>query len=336
MSKTTDVSSFYQGKNCLVIGGAGFIGSTLVNKLVQASAIVTVADIFHPNYGANWKNLEEVKDRILFSYTDLRDEFGMIKLLEGADIVFNLAAQVSYTDSMKIPLEDLDLNCRGHLQFLELCRRTNPNATIIFTSSRMVYGKALSIPVDEDHPTNPLSLYAVHKLTGEKYYYLYNHFYGLNTRWVRIANPYGPRNQMKHSKYGIVNWFLRLAMEDKELKVFGDGRQVRDYIFVEDLVYCLIRIGMLEKTYPDRCFNLGTSIGTSFSDMVDTITEIVGKGKKVETPWPKEYEKNETGDFVADIKKLRRIIGGDFNFTSFDEGIRKTYDFYLKEQEYYF
>jgi UDP-glucose 4-epimerase len=332
----TTISEYYKNKHCLVIGGAGFIGSNLVHELVRMSAGVSVADTFHPDYGANWHNLETVKEKILFNYTDLRDEFGIRQLIKDTDVIFNLAAQVSYTDSMNIPLEDLDLNCRGHLQFLELCRRINPTASILFTSSRMVYGKAQSIPVDEEHPTNPLSLYAVHKLTGEKYYYLYNHFYHLNTKSVRIANPYGPRNQMRHSKYGIVNWFIRLAMENKEIKVFGDGTQLRDYIFVDDLIMALLRVAMLDKQYPDRCFNLGTAKGISFREMVDTVIRVVEQGQKVEVPWPNDYEKNETGDFVANIGRLQKLFGAGYQFISLEDGIRKTVDFYRMYKDHYF
>jgi UDP-glucose 4-epimerase len=332
----TTISEYYKNKHCLVIGGAGFIGSNLVHELVRISAGVSVADTFHPDYGANWHNLEIVKEKILFNYTDLRDEFGIRQLIKDTDVIFNLAAQVSYTDSMKIPLEDLDLNCRGHLQFLELCRRINPAASILFTSSRMVYGNAQRIPVDEEHPTNPLSLYAVHKLTGEKYYYLYNHFYNLNTKWVRIANPYGPRNQMRHSKYGIVNWFVRLAMENKEINVFGDGSQLRDYIYVDDLIMGLLRVGMVEKHYPDHCFNVGTAKGISFSEMVETVIRVVGNGRKVEVPWPKDYEKNETGHFVANIDRLRKLFGASYEFISLEDGIRKTFDFYRINRNYYF
>ena len=330
------IYDYYRNRRCLVIGGAGFIGSNLVHELLRLSAEVSVADTFHPDYGANWHNLEEVKERIFFSYTDLRDEFGMRQLIKNVDVIFNLAAQVSYTDSMKIPLEDLDVNCRGHLQLLELCRRYNPTASIVFTSSRMVYGKSQRIPVDEDHPTNPLSLYAVHKLTGEKYYYIYNHFYDLNTKWVRIANPYGPRNQMRHNKYGIVNWFIRMAMENKDIKVFGDGTQLRDYIYVDDLVMGLLRIGILEKQYTDRCFNLGTAKGTSFREMVDTIIRIVAQGRKIEMPWPTDYEQNETGDYAANIDRLKKLIGNDYKFTCLEDGIRKTHEFYKMHRAHYF
>jgi nucleoside-diphosphate-sugar epimerase len=141
---------------------------------------------------------------------------------------------------------------------------------------------------------------------------------------------------MRHSKYGIVNWFIRMAMENKDIKIFGDGKQMRDYIYVEDLVMGLLRVGMIEKDYTDRCFNLGTAKGTSFREMVDTVIRVVAQGRKVEVPWPKDYEKNETGDFVANIDRLQRLFGGHYKFISLENGIRETHEFYLTHQNNYF
>jgi UDP-glucose 4-epimerase len=333
--KMMNPNDVFTGKQALIIGGAGFIGSNLSKKLVEYGAHVNIADILHPDYGGNLFNLEPYLNEIKFNYTDLRDEFGMKKLVENMDFIFNLAAQVSYTDSMKIPYIDLDINCRGHLQFLEICKDFNPNASIVFTSSRMVYGKISNIPVSELHPTNPLSLYATHKLAAEKYYYLYNHTYGMDTKIVRIANPYGPRNQMKNSKYGIANWFLRCAMEDKEIKIFGDGSQIRDYIYIDDIVNGLLSVAS-QKRPKENVYNLGSGIGTSFSQMIDTIISVVGKGKKTSIPWPDNYEKMETGDYIADISRLRNVLGQDYMFAALERGMEKTHDFYSEYRLKYF
>lgn len=330
-----DLISKYYGRSVLVIGGAGFVGSNMVHKLVEAGADVTVADIYHPNYGGNVANLEGLKNRIQFSFTDLRDEFGIIQLVKNKDFIFNLAAQVSYTDSMRIPYVDLDMNCRGHLQFLELSKQFNTEASIVFTSSRMVYGKPQYVPVDEEHPTNPLSLYATHKLIGEKYYYLYKHHYGIDSKIVRIANPYGKRNQMKSSKYGIVNWFIRLASEDKELSVYGDGMQLRDYIYIDDVVYGILAVGLLRNP-AHIVYNLGTGKGTTFSDMVDKVISTVGKGKKRFVAWPNDYEKNETGDFVADPTRLLNVLGDGHRFWSLEAGLSETVKFYSENRQSYF
>jgi len=322
-----NIETKYKAKGVLIIGGAGFIGSNLAHKLVQLGADVTIADIFHPSYGGNIFNLNEIMEYIQLSYTDLGDEYGMRRLVEDKSYIFDLAAQVSYTDSMNIPYVDLDINCRGHLQFLEICREINPCASILFTSSRMVYGKPMMIPVSEEHPTNPLSLYATHKLTGEKYFYLYKHHYGIDSKIVRIANPYGPRNQMKNSKYGILNWFIRLAMENKEIKVFGDGSQLRDYIYIDDIVNGILSVASLVNP-TEIIYNLGTGRGTSFSEMVDHVLSVVGKGSKVFIPWPNNYEKNETGDYISDINRLNIIQGYDYKFTGLEEGIAKTLEYY--------
>ena len=322
-----DIETKYKGKNVLIVGGAGFIGSNLAHKLVSLGADVTIADIFHPSYGGNMFNLNEIIDCVKLSYTDLGDEYGMRRLVEDKSYIFDLAAQVSYTDSMNIPYVDLDINCRCHLQLLEICREVNPGVSILFTSSRMVYGKPFVIPVSEEHPTNPLSLYATHKLTGEKYFYLYKHHYGINSKIVRIANPYGPRNQMENSKYGILNWFIRLAMEDKEIKIFGEGSQLRDYIYIDDIVNGILSVAALVN--PEQIiYNLGTGKGTSFSKMVDDILFVVGKGRKIYIPWPNNYEKNETGDFISDIDRLTEILGSDYKFIGLEEGIEKTLEFY--------
>jgi len=332
-----ELKSIYNKKNVLIIGGAGFIGSNLAIKLKSLGAKISIADIFHPMYGGNKYNLSSIINDIEFSFTDLRDEYGLQNLINDKDYIFNLAAQVSYTDSMLMPYFDLDINCNGHLKFLEICKEKKSEASILFTSSRMVYGKPMTVPVSENHPTNPLSLYATHKLTAEKYYTLYNHFYGLDTKIVRIANPYGPRNQMKNSKYGIVNWFIRLAMENKDINVFGDGSQMRDYIYIDDIVNGILVVASINKSNSsDIIYNLGSGKGCSFNNMVDEILNNVGSGSKRFVPWPENYEKNETGDFIADIGKITNLLGKDYTFTDLKDGINSTYLYYRDNSKFYF
>ncbi|MBU4448979.1 MAG: NAD-dependent epimerase/dehydratase family protein, partial [Proteobacteria bacterium] len=208
----------------LITGGAGMIGSTIAHLSVAQGAQVTILDAMLPLYGGNRFNLRGILDDIQFVEGDIRDLNLMRRVVPGYDYIFNLAGQVSYVDSNTEPLLDLDINCKGHIQALEACRLENPQARLLFASSRFVYGRIEYNPVDENHPFNCLSIYGIHKLAGEKYYRFYHEAYGLNTVSVRIANPYGPRQQMKHSKYGILNWFVRLALEEKPLTVFGDGQ----------------------------------------------------------------------------------------------------------------
>lgn len=234
---------------------------------------------------------------------------------------------------MTHPLLDLDINCRGHLIVLETCKRLEQKPIVIFSSSRMVYGKIKKNPVSEDHPTNPLMIYGVHKLVGEKYHYMYHRDYGVPCVICRIANPYGPRQQMKHSKYGIINWFVRLCMSKGELTIFGDGRQMRDYVYVEDVAEAIIATS-INKRCVGNIYNIGTGVGTSFLEMAETITKVVGQGSIKCVSWPKNYQNIETGDYISDISSLKRDTGFSpcINLT---EGVKKTFEYYKKNKRFY-
>jgi nucleoside-diphosphate-sugar epimerase len=297
----------WRGKNILITGGAGFIGSSLAHALVDAGARVTVLDAMLPLYGGNRFNLSGIESKLTFIHGDIRDQQLIESLVPGVDIIFMMAAQVSYVDSKDQPFLDLDINGRGHLIVLEAVRKLAPKARILFASSRLVYGRILSIPVREDHPTNPLSMYGIHKLLGEKYYRYYCDAFGVSTVSVRIPNPYGPRQQMKHNKYSIVGWFVRQAMQGEEIKIFGDGTQERDYMYIDDIVEAFMRLAHMGE--PGDVYNIGTQERVRFVDMVDAVIKEVGSGKKVHVPWPAHYEKNETGNYIADTSKIQALTG---------------------------
>jgi UDP-glucose 4-epimerase len=325
--------SSIQNARVLITGGAGMIGSAIAHILVEQGAEVTIVDAMLPAYGGNYFNLHDIKDNISFIHGDIRDQDGLKKWADGADYIFNLAAQVSYVDSNIDPLLDLDINCRGHLNLLLAVKQFNPRAKIVFTSSRFVYGTIDYNPVDENHPFNCLSIYGIHKLAGEKYYRFYHDAHDLDTVSVRITNPYGPRQQMKHSKYGIVNWFIRLALDGKPLTVFGEGLQKRDYVFVEDLATGIIAVALSPKTN-GQVFNLGSGTGTAFIDMVRLIAEVIPSTEILHVPWPKERSLVETGDFVADISKIREATGWHPQIT-IRQGIEKTVAFYRQHRDQY-
>jgi UDP-glucose 4-epimerase len=322
----------FQGKKALITGGAGFIGSSLAEQLVTLGVQVTVVDALLPLYGGNLFNLEPIKDKVTFIQGDIRDRELMFKLVKDQDYIFDLAAQVSYLDSKDIPFVDLDINCRGHLNVLEAVRQVSPQARVLFASSRLVYGKILTVPVTEDHPTNPLSIYGIHKLTAEKYYRYYHDTFGLDTISVRIPNPYGPRQQMKHNKYSIVGWFLRQALEDKTITIFGDGEQERDYLYIDDIVDAFLALAA--KGQAGEAYNLGTRERVTFVRMVDEILTVAGTGRKNHIPWPTNYEKNETGNYVADTGKIEAATGWEAK-VGLREGIRKMVDYYRRHQGHY-
>lgn len=328
-----EFGSFYRGHRVLLLGGAGLIGSTLAHRLVALGARVTIVDALFPQYGGNPKNLEGIEDRAALHVGDIRDETLMRGLVPGQQCIVNLAAQVSYTDSVFDPLLDLDINCRGHLMLLELCRHLNPDAKVLFAGSRLQFGRIERIPVAEDHPQLPLMPYGIHKMTAEKYCQMYHRIHRLRTTVLRLANPYGPRQQMKHSKYGIVNWFIRLAMEGGAIKVFGDGRQVRDYVYVDDVATAFLLAGSLAAA-DGEVFNVGSGIPTSFRQMAEEVVRVVGRGRIEFVPWPADYTNIETGDYVTDITRIKRLLGWPPR-VSLADGIAETHRYYQRHRAAY-
>ena len=328
------LKTFYSTKRVLITGGLGFLGSSVANKLNALDAQVVILDSLHPLYGGNHFNLNpafEERTRIVIG--DVRNKQLVEDLVADADIIYHFAAQVSYIDSGNMPFEDLDVNQTATLSLLETCRRLNPRAKVLFASSRLVLGETRMSHLGEDHPTNPLSMYAVHKLAAEKYCYLYFRNYGLPTTVLRITNPYGPRQQIKHNKYSLVGWFIRLAMENKEIHVFGEGRQRRNYIYVDDIVEAFIRCSATEATNGQLYF-VGSKEVDEFRAMAELVVETVGRGSVRYVPWPKDYERVETGDVVIDTSKLRDAIGWDAQI-SLREGIQRTFEYYSQNWQRY-
>lgn len=321
-----------QGKRVLITGGAGFIGSNLAQALVKAGAKVTVLDAMLPLYGGNEFNLEGIRDQVEFVKGDVREKELVDKLVLDKDLIFHFAAQVSYIDSKDQPFLDLDINGRGTLNVLEAMREFNPKARLLFSSSRLVYGKILKTPVSENHPTDPLSIYGIHKLLGEKYCRYYADTFGLDTLSVRIPNPYGPRQQMKHSKYSIVGWFVRQAMEGKEIQIFGDGSQERDYLYVDDIVDAFLALANKGKS--GEVYNIGTHERVRFVDMVDAVLAAVASGSKQHVSWPENYEKNETGNYIADTSKLTELTGWQAK-VSLKDGVRQMVEYYKQYKQHY-
>ena len=320
-------------KRVLITGGLGMIGSVIASKLIEFGAEVTIVDAMIKPFGGNLFNIHHFKDKINLNITDIRDQEAMKILVQNKDIIFNLAGQVSHNDSLLNPFLDTDINYIGHLTVLEAVKNFNPQAKILYSGSRLQFGKIEQIPVSENHPLNPLTPYAVNKTAAENLYLYYHRAFNIPVVIFRIANPYGPKCQMQHSKYSIVNWFIRNAFDDKEIVVFGDGDQIRDYIYVEDLADVFISAAINDQS-SGEIFNIGSGVGTKFLDMVNAIVDIVGKGKIKKIPWPDDYQNVETGNYITDISKVKNKL--DWKpVTSLSEGIQKTVKFYKHFGENY-
>jgi UDP-glucose 4-epimerase len=323
----------YSGKKVLITGGLGMIGSSLAHVLAQMNAYVTIADSMVAPFGANLFNIADIADKINVCSCDIRDATAVESAIKDMDIIFNLAGQVSHNDSLNDPIADAAINYIGHLNVLEAVRKYNSRAVVIHAGSRLQYGKTENISVSEDHPMRPLTPYALHKMAAEQMYLYYHRCFDIPVVLFRITNPYGPRGQIKHSKYCMINWFIRQVMEGKPVTVFGSGEQIRDYIYIDDLVSAMIIAAQTSAAYGE-VFNLGSGSRTSFKAMAEMIVRIIGEGTVQYVPWPQDYINVETGDFVADIAKIQSYTKWRPQ-VALAAGILKTYEYYEKHKDHY-
>lgn len=328
-----EFEKIYRGKNCLITGGLGFVGSNLAKKLVRLGAKVTIVDSMIPDYGGNLRNVQEIKDDVVVNISDVRDRSSMDHLVKGRDFLFNLAGQVSHIDSMNDPFTDLEINCRSQLSILESCRHNNRDLKIVFAASRQEYGRPQYLPVDENHPVCPVDVNGVNKVAGEWYHILYNDVYGIRACSLRMTNTYGPGQLMKHNRQGFIGWFVRLIAEDKEIQLFGDGSQVRDFNYVEDAVDAFLVTGADDRA-TGRIYNLAGSEPTSLLDLVKLMISTAGRGSYKLVPFPPEKKRIDIGSYYGTAKKIEEEVGWTPRI-SLAEGLRRTFEYVFPNIEHY-
>jgi UDP-glucose 4-epimerase len=323
----------FLGKKILIFGGLGLIGSSTARKCITEGARVIIADNRSPMYGGNDFNLADLAGKFELAIGDIRDADFVNSLIKGQDYIYNFAAQVNHNKSIEDPILDNQLNCIGHINVLMACKNLNNSAKIAYPGSRLQYGKIHELPVKETHSRQPLSMYAIHKNTAEQYYTMFYEHYGIRSVCFRITNPYGPRAQMKTSGYSIINWFIRQAIDDQPITIFGDGNQIRDYIYIDDLIDALV-VAVSNPGTDGQIYNVGSGIPVCFRQMAETIINIAGKGSMKQVPWPNNYDYFETGDFYSDISSIKSAINWQPN-TTLTVGIKKTIDYYQQFKHYY-
>lgn len=322
----------YKNKKVLITGGLGFIGSNLAIALVEAGADVLLVDSMMPSYGGNTFNIEPIKDKVQVNYSDIRDPYSLHFLVQDKDIIFNLAGTLSHVDSMSDPMTDLDINCRAQLNLLEVLRQENPSARVVFAGTRNQYGRALYTPVDEDHPQDPTDINGINNIAAEKYHLLYAKIYGMQTVSLRMTNTYGPRHQMKHSRQGVLNWFIRQVLDGETVELYGDGTQIRDVTYITDVVQALLLVGESDSGWGEA-YNLG-GFPVSLIDFVSEIIAVAGKGAKTVRPFPNDRKKIEIGDYRASWEKIHREYGWK-PAVPVKAGIEKTVRYYMKHKKMY-
>jgi UDP-glucose 4-epimerase len=302
------------GKNILVTGGAGFVGSHIVDRLSPQNNVTVLDNLFT---GLS-SNLEKSKNRIKFVKGDVLDKGLLKNLVKDVDYIFHLAAHVGNIRSVKDPYFDMEVNIKGTLNLLEACRDSHIKR-LVYAGSAACYGEAKYLPVDEDHPLNPESPYATSKMAAEKYCLAYHKVHGIPITVVRFFNIYGPRQDTSEYANAIFI-FLNKFRKEEPITIYGDGEQTRDFIFVGDIVTG----NLLAATQPAAVggvFNIATGKGTSINQLVDAIRKVSSIQGKI------NYLPARVGELKqsrADIKKAGKILGFHPE-TSFKDGLSLTW-----------
>ncbi len=324
---------FYKGRRVLITGGMGFIGSNLARRLVALGAEVLIVDSLIPDHGGNRFNIDGIEDRLTLNIADVRQASTMNYLVQDREVIFNLAGQVSHIDSMRDPQTDLDINCRSQLTLLEACRAHNPRAKVVYAGTRQIYGRPDRLPVDETHLVRPTDINGINKAAGENYHIVYNNVFGVRACSLRLTNVFGPRQLIRHSRQGFIGWFIRLALEGGEIQVFGDGSQLRDFVYVDDVADAFLRAGA-----SDACnggvFNVGGREPTSHRDLVAMLIGEAGSGSVRYVDWPEEKRRIDIGSFYSDSTKFAATTGWT-PIVGLREGLRRTLAFYREHFDKY-
>lgn len=332
MNRLIDASKF-KNKKILITGGVGFIGSNLAHRLVQYGSHVQLVDSLIPEYGGNLFNIENIKNNVDVNIADVRDVYGMRYLVQEKDILFNLAGQTSHTDSMDDPYTDLEINCRAQLSILEACRNYNPSIKIVYASTRQIYGVPDYLPVDERHILHPTDVNGINKMAGEWYHILYNNVYGIRSCSLRLTNTYGPRMRVRDARQTFLGIWIKQIISGQEIKVFGDGQQLRDFNYVDDVIDALLLAAVNEKSY-GQVFNLGSNEVIGLTKLAELLLNINETGSYSIVPFPPERKKIDIGDYYGDFSKMKLTFGWEPKI-SLEEGLGLSLDYYRKHGSHY-
>lgn len=317
----------------LITGGLGFIGSSLARRLVQLHANVTLVDSLIPLYGGNLFNIHDIKDLVAVNISDVRDPYATAYLVQGQDYLFNLAGQTSHIDSMTDPQTDLDINASAQLSILEACRKYNPSVKIIFASTRQLYGKPEYLPVDEKHPIRPVDVNGINKLAGEWYHLLYNNVYKIRACALRLTNTYGPGMRVKDARQTFLGIWVRNLIEGKPIKVFGDGLQLRDFNYVDDVVDALL-IAAINPKANGEVFNLGSTEYINLKNLAALLIEIFQGGTYEIVPFPSDLRAIDIGDYYSNYTKINQTLGWSPRIL-LKYGLKQTLEFFIQNRTHY-
>ena len=309
-------------QKAIVTGGAGFVGSNLVESLLEDGLEVVSIDDYSAGKERNLEDLKErFGDQLIAANCDITDKGKLATYFKDVDVVFHQACS-KMTVCLKDPLRDLEVNAAGTFNLLELARDTNVKK-FVHVSTGSVYGIAQYFPTDEKHPVNPTSYYGVSKLAGEKYVRAFAHLYGMDTSILRYYHVYGPK-QDSGDYGGVMGIFCKQAIKNEDLTIFGDGTQIRSFTYVKDVVN--INKLVAKKGGKGEAYNCASGLKVSINDIAHKITKMAGATSKINY---EDWKPGDIKDFEVSHQKIEDL-GFQFEYLDFDKGLQKTFDWYKK------
>ena len=329
----TDILAAYEDKHILVTGGAGY----LAFGLAQALSIAPCHIIRSYRQGRTIPvGLPNAIARIEDVQGDVSDRQAWSDLLEGVDFVFHFAAQTSVHVANQDPLADLDVNVLPMLYLLETCRQKRYTPVVLFAGTVTQAGIPTSLPVDETHPDNPITVYDLHKLMAESYLEYYSGRGIVRGAVLRLANIYGPGPKSSSADRGVLNMMVRKALNGEPLTIYGKGDYLRDYVYVEDVVRAFLVAGANIKRVNSEYFVIGSGQGYTIAEAFNLVAERVAlkTGQRVPVRHiapPSPQSAIEARNFVADTNRFSQVTGWKVR-ASLTEGIDSTIDAFLSEE----
>ncbi len=323
----------FVGKDVLITGGLGFIGSNVARRLVAQGARVTLCDSLLPNYGGTVYNVRDIQDRVSVALTDVRDSAAFRELVRGKDYLFNLAGQTSHLDSMTDPQTDLAINTTAQLAILEACRAVNAGVRIVFASTRQVYGRPQYLPVDEHHPIRPVDVNGINKLAGEWYHLLYNDVHGIRSSVLRLTNTYGPGMRVRDARQSFIGLWCRQVLSGETVRVFGDGEQRRDFNHVDDCVDALLLAARRDDAC-GRVYNLGSNEVVSLRQVAEMLIELEPGARWNLAEFPPSLRQIDIGDYHGSYARAHEELGWSPRVPLMD-GLRRTLAYYREHRQAY-
>ncbi|WP_320664924.1 NAD-dependent epimerase/dehydratase family protein [Prochlorococcus sp. MIT 1223] len=319
--------------NILITGGLGFIGSNLAKKLIKDNNKITIIDNLIPEYGGNLANVMDIKDEVSININDLRDTNALKQLLKGIDVIYNLAAQTGHTESMLNPINDLNINSKAQLSLLEVVREVCPEAIVVYSSTRQVYGKPDYLPVDEAHKIKAVDINGINKFAGEQFHILYNDVYKIRSTVLRLTNTYGPGMRIKDARQIFLGVWIKSLLTDNPILVYGDGSQIRDFNYVDDVVDALIKASNNKDCF-GKVMNLGSDQIINLESLAKKLTSYIPGSNWKKIPFPKERKAIDIGDYYSNYKFASNLLNWQPK-VNLDKGLKATIDFYKKNLNYY-